>query len=132
VKPGYAAALALVGWYLMEPPLRSYENEPFADLRASLSLWQVRGTFDSAIDCAKAREKSQRVWRDSEERNLESAAKMDANLNRKSVAAFEAARRINVCQWTIGALQGNNGVVRPSSGLVRSGPASQFVLQYPD
>ena len=94
MKPRHAAALALVGWYLMMPPVSADTDRAFIDSQTPIWQWQIRGTFDSAIDCAKAREKSQRAWRDSEERNLESAAKMDANLNKKSVAAFEAARRI--------------------------------------
>jgi hypothetical protein len=46
----HAAALALVGWYLMVPPV-------YQRLRASpvpLSKWVVNGRFDSAKKCDEA------------------------------------------------------------------------------
>jgi len=42
-----AAALALVGWYLMMPP--------WGKLNAPLSEWVVYQSFDSAENCAAAR-----------------------------------------------------------------------------
>jgi len=50
MKPRHAAALALVGWYLMTPPV-------YQRLRASpvpLSKWVVNGRFDSAKKCDEA------------------------------------------------------------------------------
>jgi hypothetical protein len=51
----HAAALALVGWYLMVPPLR-HGRPTGADAvgpEAPLWLWQNMGSFDSAADCYK-------------------------------------------------------------------------------
>jgi len=50
MNPRHAAALALVGWYLMEPPFGKYgPNE-----MAPLSQWAHPYTFDSARDCESA------------------------------------------------------------------------------
>jgi hypothetical protein len=45
----HAAALALVGWYLMVPPLSSDGKE--IDTAAKLSQWDARLRFDRASDC---------------------------------------------------------------------------------
>ena len=56
MKPRPAAALALVGWYLMAPPIRwgmlSSGQEGFK-LASSLPLsaWNHVGSFDSAQQC---------------------------------------------------------------------------------
>ena len=43
-----AAALALLGWYLMAPPI----NERIGlDLGAPLSQWQALASFDTAAEC---------------------------------------------------------------------------------
>jgi hypothetical protein len=55
MKPRHAAALALVGWYLMVPPLR-HGKPTGADAvgpEAPLSVWQNMGSFDTAADCYK-------------------------------------------------------------------------------
>ena|ERR1700733_11703725 len=46
----HAAALALVGWYLMLPPLK--EKSVVAD--APLSEWKMVEGFDTAHDCESA------------------------------------------------------------------------------
>jgi hypothetical protein len=46
-KPRHAAALALVGWYLMTPPLKT--GGPDND--APRSRWNIEHVFDSAADC---------------------------------------------------------------------------------
>jgi hypothetical protein len=46
MKPRHAAALALVGWYLMVPPSHSSESGP-----PTLSEWSVYKTFESADVC---------------------------------------------------------------------------------
>ena len=48
----HAAALALVGWYLMTPPL--YKEG--ANWNAPLSDWSISKSFDSAADCEQARQ----------------------------------------------------------------------------
>jgi hypothetical protein len=51
MKPRHAAALALVGWYLMLPP--AVPNDPDkVDSSAPLSQWEVMTTFDSQSQCA--------------------------------------------------------------------------------
>lgn len=47
MKPGHAAAFALIGWYLMSPPMQggwSHESAP-------LSQWEIIGSFDTAKEC---------------------------------------------------------------------------------
>jgi hypothetical protein len=53
MKPRRAAALALVGWYLMLPPLRRGQPTGAGAVgpEAPLSVWQNMGSFDSATDC---------------------------------------------------------------------------------
>lgn len=54
VKPRHAAAIALVGCYLMVPPARlQHATRPFDLVRpnAPLSEWTIWKTFDSAKDC---------------------------------------------------------------------------------
>ena len=53
-KARHAAALALVGWYLLVPPVvRPSGGEETADPKAPLSKWVkvIRGTFDSDDAC---------------------------------------------------------------------------------
>lgn len=47
MKLPHAAALALVGWYLMLPPV----HNGTADLSVPLSKWEIAFVFDSATDC---------------------------------------------------------------------------------
>jgi hypothetical protein len=49
-----AAALALVGWYLMTPPLRSPGGELEPD--APIARWRSAHAYDSAGECEKAKE----------------------------------------------------------------------------
>jgi hypothetical protein len=52
MKPCHAAALALVGWYLMVPPL---VNAPYkVDTEAPLTSWKAYQTFDTAEECNKS------------------------------------------------------------------------------
>ena len=50
MKLRHAAALALVGWYLMFPPF----TQGWSARGASLKLWQIQDTFDSKADCESA------------------------------------------------------------------------------
>ena len=56
MKPRHAAALALVGWYLMVPPMAGNHT----DTSAPLGIWRVTGSYDAAIDCRKVLEDSTR------------------------------------------------------------------------
>jgi hypothetical protein len=49
MKPRHAAALALVGWYLIAPPPRS--SDGVIDPKAPLSEWQIEGRFDTIEEC---------------------------------------------------------------------------------
>ena len=51
MKLRHAAALALVGWYLMTPPFVNNR----ADLNTPLSRWTILGSFDSAEKCEEDR-----------------------------------------------------------------------------
>ena len=61
----HAAALALVGWYLMLPPFIRVAPDPRApgadrvapDSHAPLSKWFWSGSFDSVDDCERSQEK---------------------------------------------------------------------------
>ena len=52
MKPRHAAALALVGWYLIAPPPRTEGGTDY-DPKAPLSEWQMIGKFDTIEDCRK-------------------------------------------------------------------------------
>ena len=60
----HAAALALVGWYLMVPPMAHNEKDLQRRPAAPLSEWFIWNSFDSADACTKAR--SALFWRASE------------------------------------------------------------------
>jgi hypothetical protein len=51
VKGHHAAALALVGWYLMVPPNSSIYT---LDVKAPISKWKDFKVFDSARQCESA------------------------------------------------------------------------------
>ena len=50
MKPRHAAALALVGWYLMVPPPVIHSSVP-VNLDAPLSEWGIFSAQDSAAEC---------------------------------------------------------------------------------
>jgi len=53
----HAAALALIGWYLMIPPVSGDRTNSFKLLRkAPLSEWTILNVFDSADSCSRHRE----------------------------------------------------------------------------
>jgi hypothetical protein len=54
MKFRHAAALALVGWYLMMPP-RDHANRQYADTSAPMSQWQQLAAYDSADKCEEAK-----------------------------------------------------------------------------
>ncbi len=59
MKPRHAAALALVGWYLMVPQPDAPEKAANAPL--SKWKWNQMGTFVSASDCEKEKESLRKV-----------------------------------------------------------------------
>src|SRR5208283_413739 len=54
MKPRHAAALALVGWYLMVPPPPLPPNAT-PDLSTPLSGWKIIGFFNGEGDCERIR-----------------------------------------------------------------------------
>src|ERR1700686_5499604 len=58
MKPRHAAALALVGWYLIVPP-KSCKR---AELDANFSLWKIYNSYDMAAQCRAARDDLQGIW----------------------------------------------------------------------
>jgi hypothetical protein len=70
LKLSHAAALALVGWYLMVPPWARVAPRP--DEQAPVSKWSNTATFDSAAKCNEAlaahrqqeahKNPGQRIW----------------------------------------------------------------------
>jgi hypothetical protein len=50
MKPRHAAALALVGWYLLLPPI-NLDSKAVLDIDAPFSKWEIYKAFDSAADC---------------------------------------------------------------------------------
>jgi hypothetical protein len=60
VNPRHAVALALVGWYLMVPPVESCTGafSGGACHPVPLEKWQIVGTYDSPSGC----EKVKKLW----------------------------------------------------------------------
>jgi hypothetical protein len=54
MKPRHAAALALVGWYLMIPPRSAADQKTFDD-HAPLASWFVFSAHDAAHECEGAK-----------------------------------------------------------------------------
>jgi hypothetical protein len=53
MKLRHAAALALVGWYLIGPPLKAAVKPPMVDWNARVSTWLPMEFFDTSADCQK-------------------------------------------------------------------------------
>lgn len=52
MKACYAAAIALVSWFLVAPPVRDSGTEPpYLDTHADYREWKVLHTFNSIDDC---------------------------------------------------------------------------------
>jgi hypothetical protein len=55
MKPRHAAAVALVGWYLISPPIiRIPRSGCRVNPAAKLRYWKVRGNYPSIGDCDAA------------------------------------------------------------------------------
>jgi hypothetical protein len=65
MNPRHAAALALVGWYLMAPPPQADPTTGLpngaADVRAPFKYWDNEGSFDSAKECSSNLESNIRL-----------------------------------------------------------------------
>ncbi len=51
----HTIALGLLSWYLMMPPTAYETGEPRVISDAPLNKWKILGTFDSPIECQRAR-----------------------------------------------------------------------------
>jgi|HubBroStandDraft_3_1064219.scaffolds.fasta_scaffold1822810_1 hypothetical protein len=89
----HAAALALVGWYLISPP---FVGDPFyIDHTAQLSEWKIESSYDTAEQCERARKrKSGDIGASLSGRILEpgSRAMMDAALGYLQCVASDDPR----------------------------------------
>ncbi len=83
VKSWRAAALALVGWYLMVPP---WSGPGAFNADAPLSSWLICGSFDSAVQCSH--EQDRRV------RNLRNAKTVEAKERAFNERLYSAAKCI--------------------------------------
>ena len=54
MKLRHAAALTLVGWYMMMPPPPSYPGGP-VNTSIPLSKWNMTASYDTAKECEKYR-----------------------------------------------------------------------------
>jgi hypothetical protein len=58
----HVAALALLGWYLIVPPMTGLGGGP--DLQAPFNKWHIRASFDSARACNHVYlEELDRIWK---------------------------------------------------------------------
>jgi hypothetical protein len=55
MKSRHAAALALVGWYLIVAPPQSFKDHKYYE--APLGQWTHKATFDSEFECNQERSK---------------------------------------------------------------------------
>jgi hypothetical protein len=69
MKAYHAFAVALVGWYLMVPPLPADSTKGLVDFGAPLSTWFLSQGFDTAKECEHARKKTY-VEAEREERKI--------------------------------------------------------------
>jgi hypothetical protein len=69
MKPRHAAALALVGWYLIAPPLRSVEPElelhgeadyDYLDEHAAYPDWKLISVLNTEAECEHVRDFAER------------------------------------------------------------------------
>ena len=98
MKPRHAAALVLVGWYLMMPPLVRVPPDPrdpsrdsaVPDSDAPLGKWFWSGSFDSADACQRSQEKEIAETQRRNSLSPSPPAKVDRNVE----VAFWVARCI--------------------------------------
>jgi hypothetical protein len=61
MRPCHAAALALVGWYLLVPPMVSAPYK--VDTEAPLANWKVYQTFNTREECEKSQSAAQAKYK---------------------------------------------------------------------
>jgi hypothetical protein len=80
MRPSQAAAIALIGWYLMVPPQADHQGTltTVPDTAAPLGTWTVEHSFDTAAEC----EKRLNQWRaqgHAQEKSKDGTATWDIN-----------------------------------------------------
>jgi hypothetical protein len=70
MKPRHAAALTLVGWYLIAPPLDGGGN---VLMKTSLPQWQIIASYDSAYACQESKSNEMQTSRADVDRLLKNA-----------------------------------------------------------
>jgi hypothetical protein len=58
-KSRHAAALALVGWYLLVPPVQTDLGIVQIQADAPLSKWSIHSRYETPRECEKAREETE-------------------------------------------------------------------------
>ena len=58
----HAAALALVGWYLMFPPPAMNTKDSVVDVDAPVGKWTIWASYDAVKDCEAERSKKQQEF----------------------------------------------------------------------
>src|ERR1039457_3827850 len=93
MNPRHAAALALVGRYLMVPP---HPTATTLDSDAPLSKWRVYEVFDTAVTCNTAQASEEQDWK----------SKADADAN-NAVTKFLVKSWLGVTpvEWTAEGLR---------------------------
>jgi hypothetical protein len=95
VKRHSAAALALVGWYLMTPPLTPKgvfdSSATLVDGSAPISQWSVSRSFDSAERCEQAREAAENVLKQAVKKNPDLLGDRDPKRRLETMGILAAA-----------------------------------------
>ena len=85
----HAAALALVGWYILAPPPALF-HEVERGSRAHIRLWRRKGNqYASATACERALKKLKAQIERQKEGNSWNAAEMDANLSSTTMNGYQ-------------------------------------------
>jgi hypothetical protein len=73
----HAAALALVGWYLILPP---YVKGEGVHISAPFSEWEIVASFDTAEECRPQRDTYQKIkpWEEPETKNIDPTTQAEA------------------------------------------------------
>jgi hypothetical protein len=81
MKPRHAAALALVGWYLMMPPNTQgwFSKTKNNDEAAPLDQWTIVRSFDTALMCEHYRGNDDETWQDAANSLLNKVRKLRLN-----------------------------------------------------
>ena len=95
MNPRHAAALALVGWYLISPPV--FENKKTGDEKilreAPLAHWDVRDSFDTAAECRRLRDdNSAAALKRSKKEDAQIDAQVDAEMKWEKGATRKATQ----------------------------------------